>query len=151
MAARTKARKRALDILFEAEQRGVNAETLLADRLARPATEAPLNEYTVQLVQGVVGKWTAINELLSTYSQGWPIERMPAVDRAILRIGTYEVVYADDIPDGVAISEAVSLATSLSTDDSPSFVNGLLARIAEIKPTLGLTGGPPCGPSRPAR
>jgi N utilization substance protein B len=136
MAARTKARKRALDILFEAEQRGVNAETLLADRVARPATEAPLNEYTVQLVQGVVGKWTAINELLSTYSQGWPIERMPAVDRAILRIGTYEVVYADDIPDGVAISEAVSLATSLSTDDSPSFVNGLLARIAEIKPTL---------------
>jgi transcription antitermination protein NusB len=88
MAARTKARKRALDILFEAEQRGVNAETLLADRLARPATEAPLNEYTVQLVQGVVGKWTAINELLSTYSQGWPVERMPAVDRAILRIGT---------------------------------------------------------------
>ncbi len=136
MAARTKARKRALDILFEAEQRGVNAETLLADRLARPATEAPLNEYTVHLVQGVVGKWTAINELLSTYSQGWPVERMPAVDRAILRIGTYEVVYADDIPDGVAISEAVLLATSLSTDDSPSFVNGLLARIAEIKPTL---------------
>jgi N utilization substance protein B len=136
MAARTKARKRALDILFEAEQRGVNAETLLADRLARPTTEAPLNEYTVQLVQGVVRKWTPINELLSTYSQGWSIERMPAVDRAILRIGTFEVVYADDIPDGVAISEAVSLATALSTDDSPSFVNGLLARIAEIKPTL---------------
>ena len=136
MAARTKARKRALDILFEAEQRGVNAETLLADRLARPATEAPLNEYTVQLVQGVVGKWTAINELLATYSQGWSIERMPAVDRAILRIGAWEVVYSEAVPDGVAISEAVTLATSLSTDDSPTFVNGLLARIAEIKPTL---------------
>ena len=136
MAARTKARKRALDILFESEQRGVNAETLLAERLAAPATEAPLNEYTVELVQGVVGKWTAINELLATYSQGWSIERMPAVDRAILRIGAFEVVYNDDIPDPVAISEAVSLATSLSTDDSPGFVNGLLARLAEIKPTL---------------
>ena len=136
MAARTKARKRALDILFESEQRGVNAETLLAERLATPATEAPLNEYTVELVQGVVGKWTAINELLATYSQGWSIERMPAVDRAILRIGAFEVVYNDDIPDPVAISEAVSLATSLSTDDSPGFVNGLLARLAEIKPTL---------------
>jgi transcription antitermination protein NusB len=136
MAARTKARKRALDILFESEQRGVNAETLLAERLATPATETPLNEYTVELVQGVVGKWTAINELLATYSQGWSIERMPAVDRAILRIGAFEVVYNDDIPDPVAISEAVSLATSLSTDDSPGFVNGLLARLAEIKPTL---------------
>ena len=136
MAARTKARKRALDILFEAEQRGVNAETLLADRLARPATEAPLNEYTVQLVQGVVGKWTAINELLSTYSQGWPLERMPSVDRAILRLGAFEVLYGEGVPEGVAIAEAVELAQSLSTDDSPKFVNGLLARLAEVKPTL---------------
>jgi N utilization substance protein B len=136
MAARSKARKRALDILFEAEQRGVNADTLLAERLATPTTETPLNEYTVELVQGVIRKWSAINELLATYSQGWPIERMPAVDRAILRIGTFEIVYADGVPDAVAISEAVSLATSLSTDDSPSFVNGLLARIAEVKPTL---------------
>jgi N utilization substance protein B len=136
MSARSKARKRALDILFEAEQRGMNAETLLAGRLANPGTEAPLGEYTVELVQGVVRKWTPINELLSTYSQGWTIERMPAVDRAILRIGTFEIVYADGVPDAVAISEAVSLATSLSTDDSPSFVNGLLARIAEVKPTL---------------
>ena len=84
----------------------------------------------------MVGKWTAINELLATYSQGWSLERMPAVDRAILRIGAFEVVYADDIPDSVAISEAVALAKSLSTDDSPRFVNGLLARLAEIKPTL---------------
>ena len=137
MAARTKARKRALDILFEAEQRGVNAETLLADRLARPATEAPLNEYTVELVRGRRRrKWTAIDELLSTYSQGWPLERMPAVDRAILRIGAYEVLYADDVPDGGRDLRGGALATTLSTDDSPSFVNGLLARIAEIKPTL---------------
>ena len=80
--------------------------------------------------------WTDINELLSTYSQGWTIERMPSVDRAILRLGAYEVVYTDDIPDGVAISEAVELATSLSTDDSPKFVNGLLGRLSEVKPTL---------------
>ncbi|MGZ4600169.1 MAG: transcription antitermination factor NusB [Oryzihumus sp.] len=136
MSARSKARKRALDILFEAEQRGINVESLLAERLAHPGTEAPLNEYTVELVQGVVRKWVAINELLATYSQGWTIERMPAVDRAILRIGAFEVLYADDVPDAVAISEAVALAKSLSTDDSPTFVNGLLARIAEVKPTL---------------
>jgi len=136
MSARSKARKRALDILFEAEQRGVNVESLLAERLAHPGTEAPLNEYTVELVQGVVRKWVAINELLSTYSQGWTVERMPAVDRAILRIGAFEVLYADDVPDAVAISEAVALAKSLSTDDSPTFVNGLLARLAEVKPTL---------------
>ena len=136
MSARSKARKRALDVLFEAEQRGMNVETLLAERLAHPGTEAPLNEYSVELVQGVVRKWNAINELLSTYSQGWTIERMPAVDRAILRIGAFEVLYADEVPDAVAISEAVELARTLSTDDSPKFVNGLLNRLSEVKPTL---------------
>ena len=136
MSARSKARKRALDILFEAEQRGVNAETLLAQRIAKPVTEHALNDYTVEIVRGVVAKWNQINELLATYSQGWTIERMPAVDRAILRIGAWEVVFSEAIPDGVAISEAVALATSLSTDDSPTFVNGLLARLSEVKPTL---------------
>ena len=136
MSARSKARKRALDVLFEAEQRGMNVETLLAERLAHPGTEAPLNEYTVELVQGVVRKWNAINELLSTYSQGWTVERMPAVDRAILRIGAFEVLYAEDVPDAVAISEAVELARTLSTDESPKFVNGLLNRLSEVKPTL---------------
>ena len=136
MSARSKARKRALDILFEAEQRGVNAETLLVERIAKPATEHPLNDYTVQIVRGVIARWVQINELLATYSQGWTIERMPAVDRAILRIGAWEIVYSDAVPDGVAISEAVTLATSLSTDDSPTFINGLLARLSEVKPTL---------------
>jgi len=136
VSARSKARKRALDLLFEAEQRSVNVESLLAERIAKPATQHGLNEYTVEIVRGVVARWSEINELLSTYSQGWTIERMPAVDRAILRIGAWEVVYAEEIPDGVAISEAVALATSLSTDDSPTFVNGLLARLAEVKPTL---------------
>lgn len=136
VSARSKARKRALDILFEADQRGVNADTLLSERLARPATQHAPNEYTIEIVQGVVAKWNQINELLSTYSQGWTIERMPAVDRAILRIGAWEVVYSEAVPDGVAISEAVGLASSLSTDDSPTFVNGLLARLSEVKPTL---------------
>ncbi len=136
MAARSKARKRALDLLFEADQRGINAETLLEQRLAAPTTQAPLNEYTVKLVQGVVGHWAAINEVLSTYSQGWSLERMPSVDRGILRLGAFEIVYNDEVPDGVAISEAVALARQLSTDESPGFVNGLLARVAEIKPTL---------------
>ena len=136
MSARSKARKRALDILFEAEQRGVNAETLLEERIAKPATEHALSDYTVEIVRGVIARWIQINELLATYSQGWAIERMPAVDRAILRIGAWEVVYSETVPDGVAISEAVTLATSLSTDDSPTFVNGLLARLSEIKPTL---------------
>ena len=136
MSARSKARKRALDLLFEAEQRGVNAGDLLRDRLAAPVTEAPLNEYTADLVLGVVNHWRDIDELLSTYSQGWTLDRMPAVDRAILRLGAYEVLYAADVPEPVAISEAVALATQLSTDESPKFVNGLLARLAEVKPTL---------------
>ena len=136
VSARSKARKRALDLLFEAEQRGVNADTLLTERIAQPATQHSLNDYTVEIVRGVVARWNQINELLATYSQGWTIERMPAVDRAILRIGAWEVVFSDAIPDAVAISEAVALATSLSTDDSPTFVNGLLARLAEVKPTL---------------
>ena len=136
MAARPKARKRAIDLLFEAEQRGVNASDLLAERLARPVTEAPLNQYTADLVEGVVAHWTDINELLTTYSQGWSLERMPSVDRAILRLGAFEVLYAADVPESVAIAEAVELAKSLSTDDSPKFVNGLLGRLAEVKPTL---------------
>ncbi len=135
MAARSKARKRALDLLFESEQRGVNAQQLLAQRLADSGDQSPLNEYSVLLIEGVVARWSEINDLLSTYSQGWPLDRMPAVDRAILRIGAYEVLYAE-VPDPVAIAEAVALATALSTDDSPGFVNGLLARIAEVKPTL---------------
>ncbi|GAA1787102.1 MAG: transcription antitermination factor NusB [Actinobacteria bacterium] len=136
MAARTKARKRALDLLFEAEARGVNVGDLLHERLAAPVTDAPLNPYTATLVEGVIAHWRDINELLNTYSQGWPVERMPAVDRAILRLGAFEVLYSEDVAEAVAISEAVGLATQLSTDDSPKFVNGLLGRLAQVKPTL---------------
>ncbi|GAA1157271.1 transcription antitermination factor NusB [Ornithinicoccus hortensis] len=136
MGARTKARKRALELLFEAELREVNVADLLAERLAAPTTQHPLPDYTAELVRGVVGRWTAINEVLSTYSQGWPLERMPAVDRAVLRIAAWEIVWNDEVPDGVAIAEAVELTQRLSTDDSPKFVNGLLARVSEVKLTL---------------
>ena len=136
MSARTKARTRALDILFEADQRGLNAEALLDERLKDPETRAGNNPYTATLVRGVVEKWRDINSALTDYSQGWTIERMPAVDRAILRLGAWEILWNDEIPDAVAISEAVALATELSTDESSSFVNGLLGRIAEVKATI---------------
>lgn len=137
MGARTKARRRALELLFEADQRGVDAQGLLVQRLAQPNTQAPLADYTVTLVEGVVRCRAEIDELLATYSQGWTVERMPAVDRALLRLATWEVVYSDEVPDAVAISEAVELAKTMSTDESPGFVNGLLGRIAEVKHTLG--------------
>ena len=136
MAARTKARKRALELLFESEQRGVNVGTLLEERVAAPTTQHPLPEYAVQLVRGVLDRWSQINEVLTTYSQGWSLERMAAVDRAALRLGVWEIVWNDEVPDTVAISEAVELVEALSTDDSPKFVNGLLARVAEVKSTL---------------
>jgi transcription antitermination protein NusB len=136
MAARSKARKRALDVLFESEQRRVSALDTLASRVA--AAEPPVNDYTVVLVQGVVAHAERIDELLTTYAQGWQLDRMPAVDRTVLRIGTFELLWSDDVPDGVVISEAVALARDLSTDDSPGFVNGLLARLLELKPTLAV-------------
>ena len=136
MPARSKARKRALELLFEAEQRGLNIGDLLQERVAVPTTQHPLPDYTVQLVQGVIERWNEINEVLTTYSHGWSLERMPSVDRAALRIGTWEIVWNDQVPDAVAIAEAVALVQGMSTDESPRFVNGLLARVAEIKPTL---------------
>ena len=136
MAARTKARKRALDLLFEAEQRGVDAADLLRERLATPVTEHPLPELTADLVSGVPERRAQLDELIATYSHGWSLQRMPAVDRAILRLGAFEALYSEDVPEPVAISEWVALATELSTDESPRFVNGLLARLVEVKPTL---------------
>jgi N utilization substance protein B len=134
MGARTKARKRALDILFESELQGLAIGATLGRRIA--AADPPLNEYAITLVEGVVTHRERIDELLTTYAVGWTLDRMPAVDRNLLRIGTYEVVYRDDVPDAVAISEAVALAKDLSTDESPGFVNGLLAQITAVKPNI---------------
>ena len=136
MGARTKARKRALDVLFEAEQRHLDPIRLLADRLIEPGTESALPQYAVDIVEGVIDRLDWIDELLETYSHEWALDRMPAVDRALLRIGTWEILFNEDVPDAVAIDEAVELSKSLSTDDSPAFINGLLGRIVELKPTL---------------
>lgn len=129
--ARTKARKRALDIIFEADQRGVDMMVLLKQRMADP--DEITREYTVDIVEGVASSVVRIDELLTTYAHGWTLDRMPAVDRALLRLATWELLYNDEVPDAVAIDEAVLLARTLSTDDSPNFVNGLLARLLEVK------------------
>ena len=132
--ARSKARKRALDILFEAEQRDSPVLDLLAERITLGSPPVP--GYAADLVRGVATRAARIDELISQYAEGWTLDRMPAVDRNVLRIGVYELLWADDVPDAVAINEAVLLAQDLSTDASPAFVNGLLARIAELKPSL---------------
>jgi len=136
MPARSKARKRALDVLFEAEIRSVPVLALLDERAT--AADPPVAPYARDLVEGVQAHRDQIDELLGAHATGWTLDRMPAVDRNILRIGAFELLWQDDIPDAVAISEAVQLARGLSTDGSPSFVNGLLARILELKPGLAL-------------
>lgn len=141
MAARSKARKRALDILYESDLRGSSAVAVLETQIGRRAAdkEPELNAYVRTLIEGVTANQKQIDEILSTYSMGWTLDRMPAVDKAVLRIGAYEIIWGEDIPDAVAISEAVTLVTDLSTDESSSFVNGLLGRISEIKPNLGIS------------
>lgn len=134
MAARSKARKRALDILFESEMQRLDTGGSLAARIE--SAVPPLNEYAIQLVEGVIAHRERIDELLTTYSEGWTLDRMPGVDRNVLRIGAFEVLYCPDVPDPVAIDEAVKLAGELSTDESPGFVNGLLGRLQELKPTI---------------
>jgi len=134
MAARSKARKRALDVLFEADQRGVPPLDVLATRTEQ--ADPPVGEHTARLVTGVVEHRQRIDDLIETYAQGWPLDRMPAVDRALLRMAVFELLYAQDVPDPVVIDEAVELAKTMSTDDSPAFVNGVLARILALKPTL---------------
>ena len=134
MAARSKARKRALDILFAAELRGLPASQLLSEQ--QSLGEQPVPEYAAELVRGVAAHQAQIDTLISENAVAWTLDRMPAVDRNILRLGVYELLWADDVPDGVAISEAVLLAQDLSTDASPAFVNGLLAKIKDLKPTL---------------
>ncbi len=140
MSARSKARKRALDVLYEADIREVPvADVLVAAQERRHDDgQTALNPYAVELVNGVLEHQEYIDELLGSYSQGWALDRMPAVDRAILRLGSYELLWRDDIPDAVAIAEAVTLAQELSTDDSAAFVNGLLGRLGELKPRLAL-------------
>lgn len=131
-SARAKARKRALDLLFESEQRGVAPAVTLGDRIAHG--DAPSNPYTETLVIGVAEHQPALDALISRHATDWPLERMPAVDRVLLRIAAYEIHYVDEVPTAVAIDQAVSFARELSTDESPAFVNGVLAAIARDDP-----------------
>jgi len=134
MSARGKARKRALDILFASEMRSESPVVALDRAIAEG--EGPSNDYTAVIVRGVVEHQARIDGLLSTYAQGWSLERMPAVDRNVLRLGVWEVLYSEDVPDAVAVSEAMNLVRDLSTDESPSFVNGVLGGIVRDKASL---------------
>jgi N utilization substance protein B len=124
-------RRRAVEILYEAAQRSLDPVTLLADRVG--STDAdPVGDYTITLVEGVTANRERIDELLAEHAHGWTVDRMPPVDLSVLRVGVYELLWAADVPDPVAIDEAVGLARELSTDDSPRFVNGVLGRIGTI-------------------
>ena len=136
MSARTKARKRAVDAVFAADLRKISPLTLLddvADLAADRQNQEAIFGYAREIVQGVVNNHEEIDDLLETYSQGWALDRMPNLDRAILRVAVWEILHNPDVPDAVAVNEAVEMAKELSTDDSGSFVNGLLSRIASIK------------------
>jgi transcription antitermination protein NusB len=134
MSARSKARKRALDVLFASDVRGESATLALDTAIADG--EGPTNDYTAVLVRGVEEHRGHIDEVLTQYAEGWTLQRMPAVDRNVLRLGVWELLYADDVPDGVAISEAMALVSDLSTDESPQFVNGVLGAVQRNKASL---------------
>jgi N utilization substance protein B len=138
MRARTKARKRALDILFESEARGEDPLQVLAQRQATEDAP-PVSDYAAMLVRGVTEHRERIDQLLTEHAEDWTVDRMPAVDRTLLRIGLYELLWVDEIDDPVAITEAVELAGTLSTDDSPRFINGVLGRIADLAEHLRAT------------
>lgn len=134
MSARSKARKRALDILFSADVRGAEVSDILAAEAVRAASEPDRAEswlYAREIVDGYIDNSHSIDETIQTFARGWTLERMPAVDRAILRVAVWELQHDSGVPAGVVISEAVDLATELGSDDSPRFVNGLLASVAE--------------------
>ncbi|MCJ1704963.1 MULTISPECIES: transcription antitermination factor NusB [unclassified Rathayibacter] len=138
MSARTKARKRALDIIYNADVRQISFSESLRSEAERAANE-PAREaswlYAREIVDGVIDNADEIDALIAQLAKGWTLSRMPLVDRAILRIGVWEILHNDAVPDGVAISEAVEAATVLSTDDSAGFINGLLASVAESHAT----------------
>ena len=142
MGTRSKARRRALEILFEADLKDSHPSRVMADRIARVEQMSPqdtdprIGEYTIELIDGVIEHIDRIDSLIETYSIDWTLERMPAVDRNLLRLGVFELLWGQDVPEVVAIDEAVTLAQQLSTAQSPQFVNGLLERVRELKPTL---------------
>ena len=140
MSARSKARKQALDLLYETDIRGTNLlQTLVARDIPADGPDArPIREYTRELVNGVSDNRRKIDELITTYAQGWDMDRLPAVDRNILRLGIYEILWSTSVPTSVAIDEALDLAKELSSDDSSKYIHGVLGRIASIKDTISI-------------
>jgi len=140
VSARSKARKQALDLLYETDIRGTNLlETLVVRDIPADGPDArPIREYTRELVNGVSDNRRKIDELITTYAQGWDMDRLPAVDRNILRLGIYEILWSTSVPTSVAIDEALDLAKELSSDDSSKYIHGVLGRIASIKDTISI-------------
>ena len=140
MSARSKARKQALDLLYETDIRGTNlVETLIARDIPEDGADArPIREYTRELVNGVAANRRKIDELITTYAQGWDMDRLPVVDRNILRLGIYEILWSTSVPTSVAIDEALTLAKELSSDDSSKYIHGVLGRISSIKDSISI-------------
>ena len=140
MSARSKARKQTLDLLYEADIRSVSASELLAlrDVVEEGPDARPIREFTRELISGITSNRRKIDELISTYAQGWDMYRLPAVDRNILRLGIYEIVWSQDLDDGIAIYEALNLARELSTDESAGYIHGVLGRISTIKESIAI-------------
>jgi N utilization substance protein B len=140
VSARSKARKQALDLLYEADIRGGSALEILQTRdVAEEGPDArPIREFTKELITGVSENSRKIDELITTYAQGWDMDRLPAVDRNILRLGIYEIVWSTELADGIAIDEALTLAKELSTDESAGYIHGVLGKISSIKESIPL-------------
>lgn len=140
MSARSKARKQALDLLYETDIRGTNlVETLISRDVPDDGPDArPIRDYTKELVNGVSTNRRKIDELITTYAQGWDMDRLPAVDRNILRLGIYEILWSSDVPTSVAIDESLTLAKELSSDDSSKYIHGVLGRVASLKDTISI-------------
>ena len=140
MSARSKARKQALDLLYEADIRGSSALELLQTRdVIEDGPDArPIREFTKDLISGISTNSRKIDELITTYAQGWDMDRLPAVDRNILRLAIYEIVWSTDLADGIAIDEALTLAKELSTDESAGYIHGVLGKISSIKESIAI-------------
>ena len=140
MSARSKARKQTLDLLYEADIRSTSAADLLAlrDVIEEGPDTRPIREFTKLLIAGVTENKRKIDELISTYAQGWDMDRLPAVDRNILRLGIYEIVWTPELAEGIAIDEALNLAKELSTEESAGYIHGVLGKISQIKESIAL-------------
>ena len=140
MSARSKARKQTLDLLYEADIRGASAAELLTTRdvVDEGPDARPIRDFTRELISGITANKRKIDELITTYAQGWDMDRLPAVDRNILRLGIYEIVWTPDLAEGIAIDEALNLAKELSTEESAGYIHGVLGKISQIKESIAL-------------